>query len=226
MHLNLRGQVSDDLGRKIISGEIQPGQGIPHEESLRETYGVSRTVTREAIRSLAAKGLVISKPKLGTIVCPKDEWNYLDKDVLNWAIDADSTGSFFLHLTDLRKSIEPTAAKMVAMHGSDETIASIEDCLHEMEASTADVEAYVEADFKFHITILNGAQNPLFSPIANVIRQALKHSLQITNRSEESNLKSIPIHKSITQAIKSRQPELAHVSMLSHFQDLENRLKK
>jgi DNA-binding FadR family transcriptional regulator len=224
MHLNLRAQLCDSLGRQIVSGSIKPESSLPHEDELKSSFGVSRTVIREAIRSLAAKGLVTSKPKLGTRVAPSEDWNFLDKDVLLWAMEGDSSGEFFRHLTDLRKSIEPLAAEKVAQSGSDEVLLNIENHFNTMEANVNHMEAYVNADIDFHICILHGANNPLFSPITHVIRHALKHSLERTNRTAEENRRSIPIHRSITQAICSRHPDLARASMFSHFQDLEKRL--
>lgn len=213
-----------DLGQKIVRGDIAPGDFIPHEDELKSSYQVSRTVTREAIRSLAAKGLVASRPKSGTSVCDREKWNYLDIDVLSWSVKVDQTGAFFWQLTELRKAIEPMAAALVAERGDQSVLDEVQALAQAMEDHLNEPDRYTEADLAFHITILKGAQNPLFGPMINVIQYALSSSLKLTNNKASDNQTSVPIHKSIANAIASRQPEMARVAMLSHFTDLEKRL--
>ena len=107
---NLCGQVVYDLGCRILAGEVKPGDPLPQEWTLCDQMGVSRTVVREAIKSLAAKGLVESRAKRGTIVRPARVWNYLDPEVLDWQARADVDGRHLFHLTELRQTIEPPAA--------------------------------------------------------------------------------------------------------------------
>jgi DNA-binding FadR family transcriptional regulator len=217
--------VVDDLGLSIIRGDIAPGSSIPHEEELRATFGVSRTVTREAIRSLAAKGLVNSKPKIGTVVCPQESWNYLDSQVLDWSVRSDQTGHFFIQLAQLRKAIEPEAAATVAQYGSEDEIADIAKKAETMQACTSDFDAHLEADLAFHLSILRAAKNPLFGPITQVIVSSLEYTLKMTHRNEEDNKLSAPLHVAIANAIVSRHSDLARMAMISHFDDLTDRLK-
>jgi DNA-binding FadR family transcriptional regulator len=226
MGLNLCGQLVHELGKKIISGEIATDSCIPSEEELRSKYDVSRTVTREAIRALIAKGLVESKPKKGTSVCPTEKWNFLDIDVLNWSVVTDQSGGFFQHLHQLRSAIEPEAASIVAKNGPQELLDFVVEQANKMESLADSPEEYSKADLDFHKAILMGAKNPLFNPIINVIHFAQSYTLKMTNNKQEDNLESIPIHKAIANSIAARQVDLSKASMIAHFDHLATRLDK
>lgn len=225
MGLNLCGQLVESLGLKIVGNEILPGTCIPHEDELRSKYGVSRTVTREAIRSLAAKGLVESRPKIGTTVSNREMWNYLDPQILDWSVTTDSDGSFYYHMVQFRQAIEPEAAAFVAKYGSAEEIANIEKLAHQMSESIGESDAYFKADLAFHLSILRAAKNPLFGPIIKVITFSLNYSLKLTNPNSAKNKTSVPLHLAVANAISSRQPELARMAMHGHFQNLMERIQ-
>ena len=123
---NLCGQVIDDLGRRIVRGEVQPGDALPQEAALCHQLGVSRTVVREAVKALAAKGLVDSRPKRGTVVRPSRAWSFLDPEVLQWQTETDPDGRQLTYLTELRQAVEPVAAAMAAARASEEEICA--DC--------------------------------------------------------------------------------------------------
>ncbi|MFM8863718.1 MAG: FadR/GntR family transcriptional regulator, partial [Limnohabitans sp.] len=81
---NVHGNTLDWLGEAILTGRYPAGSSLPPEPVLCEALGVSRTVVREAIKSLVAKGLVVTGPKVGTRVLPEDEWNWFDPSVIAW----------------------------------------------------------------------------------------------------------------------------------------------
>ena len=174
---NLCGQVVDDLGCRILAGKVQPGDALPQEWTLCDQLGVSRTVVREAIKSLAAKGLVESRAKRGTIVRPARAWNYLDPQVLDWQVRADEDGRHLTQLTELRQTIEPPAAAMAAKRATDEQLRRIAQACEEMARTADDVEDFLTADIQFHVEILHATGNPFFAPIANVISASLASSL-------------------------------------------------
>src|SRR3954464_13276365 len=111
---NVHGNTVDHLGQAIVGGKYPPGQSIPPEPMLCEELGVSRTVVREAVKSLIAKGLVSSGPKVGTRVLASDQWNWFDPDVIVWQSKAGLTAEFLRDLQDLRRVVEPAAVRMAA----------------------------------------------------------------------------------------------------------------
>src|SRR5213594_3545034 len=129
---SLHGRVVHAIGRRILSGDLRPGDLLPAEPDL----GASRTVVREAVKVLAAKGLVESRPKTGTRVRSRDAWNLLDPDVLAWqqdGADGDGTESLLRKMTEVRRIIEPAAAELAAARADARDVAALERALKEME---------------------------------------------------------------------------------------------
>ncbi len=224
MRRNLCGQVVDDLGRRILAGEVQPGEPLPQEWTLCDQMGVSRTVVREAIKSLAAKGLVDSRAKRGTVVRPSRAWNYLDPEVLQWQVGADAEGHLF-HLVELRRTIEPAAASMAAERATEESLKLISDVFEDMRRSAGNVEDFLAADIRFHVEILHAAGNPFFMPIANVISTSLESSLRVTNRQPEDNYASVPVHAKVLKAICARKAKAAQAAMRALLNDAVGRIE-
>lgn len=223
---NLCGQVVHDLGCRILAGDVKPGDPLPQEWTLCEQMGVSRTVIREAVKSLAAKGLVESRAKRGTIVRPARVWNYLDPEVLDWQARADVDGRLSLHLTELRQTIEPTAAGMAAERASDESVRLISQACEEMKRTADSVEDFLAADIQFHVEILHATRNPFFAPIANVISASLESSLRLTNRQPADNHSSVPVHQKVMKAIRARKPTAARAAMRSLLNDAADRIER
>lgn len=223
---NLCGQVVDDLGRRILAGKVRPGELLPQEWTLCSQLGVSRTVVREAIKSLAAKGLVESRAKRGTIVRPTMAWNYLDPEVLNWQARADHDGRHLFYLTELRKTIEPQAAALAAKRATDEHLDIMRRACKKLEETADSVEDFLAADIRFHVEILHAAGNPFFAPIANVINASLESSLRLTNRQPAENHASIPVHQKVMKAICGRNPARARAAMQSLLNEAADRIER
>jgi DNA-binding FadR family transcriptional regulator len=223
---NLCGQVVHDLGRRILAGEVKPGEPLPQEWTLCDQMGVSRTVVREAIKSLAAKGLVETRAKRGTIVRPAQAWNYLDPEVLDWQARADLDGRHLFHLTELRQTIEPPAAGMAAERATDEHLQLISRACEEMERTADSVEDFLAADIQFHVEILHATGNPFFAPIANVISASLASSLRLTNRQPADNHASVPVHQRVMKAICARRPASAQTAMRSLLSEAAGRIER
>ena len=223
---NLCGQVVHDLGRRILAGDVKPGDSLPQEPALCEQMGVSRTVVREAIKSLAAKGLVDSRPKRGTIVQPARAWNYLDPEVLAWQARADAGGRQLFYLTEFRQTLEPAAAALAAQRASDEELRLIEEACEEMARTADSVEDFLVADLRFHAEILHAAGNPFYAPVANAISVSLKSSLRITNRQPADNHASVPVHRKVMKAILARKPESARAAMRALLNEASDRIEE
>lgn len=222
---NLCGQVVFDLGCRILAGEVEPGDPL-QEFTLCDEMGVSRTVVREAIKSLAAKGLVESRAKRGTIVRPARAWNFLDPDVLDWQSRSDAEGRHLFHLTELRRTIEPAAAAMAAERASEIELKTISAACEEMARTADSVEEFLAADRQFHTEILHATGNPFFSPIANVISVSLEGSLSVTNTQPEENRKSVPLHQKVMKAICARNATRARSAMTALLNDAASRIEK
>jgi DNA-binding FadR family transcriptional regulator len=223
---NLCGQVVHDLGSQILAGEVKPGDLLPQESTLCDQMGVSRTVVREAIKSLAAKGLVESRAKRGTIVRPAKSWNYLDPEVLEWQARSDASGRHLFHLTEFRQTIEPMAAAMAAQRASAEELQLISQACEEMEQTADNLEEFLAADLRFHTEILHATGNPFFAPVANVISTSLESSLRVTNRQPADNRASVPVHQKVMKAICARKPTKARAAMQSLLTDAADRIER
>jgi GntR family transcriptional regulator, galactonate operon transcriptional repressor len=115
---NLFAHVADELGSRIVRGEIQPGGAFPIEAELGEEFSASRSVIREAVKSLAAKGLLESRTRTGIRVLPPERWNLFDLDVLEWRYMSMPPEAFFRELFEIRRMIEPEAAALAAERGT------------------------------------------------------------------------------------------------------------
>jgi len=227
---NLREQLVDMLGGDIVRGRLQPGDLLPSEDILLARYSVSRTVLREALNVLSGKGLLDARPKRGTMVRPRSEWNQLDPMVLAWRGD-DTSGArskslerSLDHLMELRRIIEPEVAALAAARGSAKDFARISGACAAMEKAGDEVQAFVDADMAFHVACLEAAHNEFILPIAHAIRTDLMTSMRVTNRDADENRRvSLPLHRAIRDAIVAGDPEAARLAMQRHLDDTERR---
>lgn len=208
----LHGKVVNELGRRIIGGDYPPGTALPVEEALCTALGVSRTALREAIKVLAAKGLVEARPRVGTRVRPREGWNLLDPDVLAWRCAMPPDPDFLMQLAEMREIFEPAAAALAARHGTAEQLAVIRSACDAMGAAR-DVTAWVRADLAFHDAVLQATGNPLLSPLAAMIGSALESLLGLTARSAENFNASLAEHQAVLEAIERRDDAGAHARM-------------
>ncbi|HEY2908522.1 MAG TPA: FadR/GntR family transcriptional regulator [Vicinamibacterales bacterium] len=214
---SLHGRIVHAIGRRILCGNLQPGALLPAERELR----ASRTVVREAVKVLAAKGLVESRPKTGTRVRTRDAWNLLDPDVLAWQRDGAapaSHGAQLRSLTEVRRIIEPAAAELAAARADAHDIAALVQALAEMEqtalpARGADFEAFVQADMRFHLAILRAGRNDLLEQMSRVVYSALLVSFRSTSGLPGRAKASLPKHRAILDAIRAGDPDRAGAAM-------------
>ncbi|GLU31135.1 FadR/GntR family transcriptional regulator [Trinickia caryophylli] len=217
---SMHARIVQELGIEIVSGKFAPGERLPPEPSLCEAYGVSRPVLREATRVLVAKGLVTSKPRVGSVVKPREEWHMLDPDVLYWTISSTPEGDFFRSLLTVRRIIEPAAAALAATESTEEDLARIRQAFARMEhASTAD--DLLDPDLEFHRAIMAATHNDMLAFIGNMMSLALSESIKLTSRHPNTHALSLPRHRAILTAIESRDPlgaRQASLVQLEHAQ--------
>jgi len=222
---NLHGQVIQELGRLIVSGELAPGESLPREELLAENMNVSRTALREAMKVLSAKGLIESRQKTGTRVRETIHWNQLDADVLAWRCASMPTEDFVDKLVEMREIIEPAAAASAARRRSATQLARIEAAYIAMDAA-ADLDAWAEADLEFHEAVLHATNNELLISLFSVIETALGTYFVLSARNAENFKYSLPHHQKVFEAIRRNQPEAARQAMLRMVDDSRSNISR
>jgi GntR family galactonate operon transcriptional repressor len=208
----LHGQVVHTIGLRILQGELKPGDPLPSEEELSSELAASRTVLREAVKVLAAKGLVEARPKTGTRVRTRSDWNLVDPDVLAWQLEAEPDGDFFGNVIELRRIIEPQAARLAAERATKKEIAALEEAFREMEQVLDDPEAYLAPDLRFHELILEACHNELLAQTASTMRSVFR-PLFLAARTAETIGRATRLHGAIVQAIRARDGERAEDAM-------------
>lgn len=210
--------IVQQLGLKIVSGEISENEKLPSEVDLCEEYKVSRPVFREAIRVLNAKGLTYSRPKIGTVVRPKDEWHLLDPDVLFWLIQTTPEHEFFKTLSTVRRVLEPEFAYIAASTANEEDIERIKHAYDGMEKATT-VEEFIEPDIQFHLAIAKATHNDLLAYMSKMLVLPLQQSIQVTSLRPNLQGHSLPRHKAILTAIENKDPLSARHASLVQLDD-------
>ncbi|EGF89301.1 galactonate operon transcriptional repressor [Asticcacaulis biprosthecium C19] len=195
------------LGQSIVTGEYD-GKTFPTEAELCQQYGASRTVMREAVKMLSAKGLLSSRQRQGTRIEPVDNWNMLDPDVLRWLMERPFSNKIFREFAQMRLAIEPQAAALAAEVQDKPAIAQIRDGLEGMIANTGDPEAGLQADIDFHVAILKASGNPFFWRLKPLINNALQLSIQLTNQIS-GHTASIAAHEAVLVAIENGDADAA-----------------
>jgi DNA-binding FadR family transcriptional regulator len=222
---NLHGHVLHEIGQRIIGGDLKPGEVLPREELLAEQLDVSRTALREAMKVLSAKGLVESRPKVGTRVRDARAWHQLDADVLAWRCARMPTDDFVQKLAEMREVIEPAAAAAAAKRRTYEQLQSIEDAYAAMEAA-ADLDAWADADLAFHEAVLNATNNELMVSLFAVIESALGTFFVLSARTAKNFKYALPGHRKVLDAIRRSQPEAARRAMLAMVEDSRANMQK
>ncbi|ELX8745653.1 FadR/GntR family transcriptional regulator [Acinetobacter baumannii] len=210
--------IVQQLGLKIVSGEISENEKLPSEVDLCEEYKVSRPVFREAIRVLNAKGLTYSRRKIGTVVRPKEEWHLLDPDVLFWLIQTTPEHEFFKTLSTVRRVLEPELAYIAASTANEEDIERIKQAYEGMEKATT-VEEFIEPDIQFHLAIAKATHNDLLAYMSKMLVLPLQQSIQVTSLRPNLQGHSLPRHKAILTAIENKDPLSARHASLVQLDD-------
>ena len=193
--------IVEELGGLIVRGDAPAGESLPIEADLAKQFGASRTIVREAVKMLTAKGLVGSRPRRGTYVEPENAWNLLDPDILRWTLQRGFSKKLMREFLVVRKGIEPLAASEAAKCGLPAEIKQIETCLNEMNVSSGGVEAALDADIAFHIAILRASGNRFISQFSAVVETALRYSIRITNEAKGVHKANVEDHALIFEAI-------------------------
>ena len=211
----VHGNVVRSLGQRILRGDILPGDALPNEGRLCADLNVSRTSLREAIRVLAAKGLVETRPRTGTRVRAREDWNRLDPDLLEWSSADTPDPDFVRSLIEARQVIEPAAAEFAARRATGADIAAIEAALLDMQAALPhDLEGCCRADLRFHSAVLAASHNLVLKQRVGTISAALVSGFRLTTRLARSQQKALAAHAEVLERIRLRDPAGARGAML------------
>ena len=210
---NLTQQLTYELGRAIVQGKYKVDSSFPTEADLSAQFNISRSVTREAVKMLTAKGLICSRPRKGIRVQSPHLWNMFDSDVLNWTLSAKPSLQLLKEFTQLRVAIEPEAVALACRAATDAQIEAIGQALVRMELAEEGDDDPLEADINFHTSILEASNNRFFIQFCDFIQAALRISIACTNQLKAVKAASAYDHRSVYEAIVRRDRDSAKAAM-------------
>lgn len=211
--LRLHGTIARDLGVLIVSGRYKPGDILNGEIAASDRLHVSRTAYREAVRILAAKGLVESRPKVGTRVSPQERWHLLDPDVLSWIFEFEPDDTLLAHLFELRKIVEPQAAALAAVRRSESDLRAMSEALTGMSRHSLATEAGRLADQEFHSALLRASGNAFIVSLTSGIGAAVSWTTIFKQRAGPLPRDPVPDHIRVYEAVAAADPVAAHQAM-------------
>jgi DNA-binding FadR family transcriptional regulator len=214
--LSSHDQIVRVLGSEILTGVHKPGMNMPPEPELLARFQISRTVLREVMKTLAAKGMVVSKTRVGTRVLDPVNWNFFDAEVLSWKVALGMDPEFRRNLVEIRRAVEPRAAALAAERATDDDIEELRRCIALMRADGHTRGSFAEADLEFHLAVGAASKNPLMRSMAAVIEAALIASFSLSSPTDRRELQdsTSDAHEKIVDAIAARDPVGAAQAML------------
>ncbi|HEY4069439.1 MAG TPA: FadR/GntR family transcriptional regulator [Burkholderiaceae bacterium] len=205
-------QIVEEIGLQIVGGELAAGAQIPPEPVLAEKLGVGRLAVREAMKTLAAKGMVGIRPKTGTQVLPRASWNLFDPNVLQWHAAVSLDAKFVADLMELRRLIEPAAARIAAGRATNEQLAAMRQAYAAME-SAVEHEDYIAADLRFHGAVLDACDNQFLHHLQGAISEVLKISFTASSTPRRDANRALALHRNLIDALEARDPQAAEAAV-------------
>jgi DNA-binding FadR family transcriptional regulator len=209
----IHGRLAHDLGVAIVGGRYLPGERLPGEVAFAGELAVSRTAYREAVRMLAAKGLVESRPKAGTVVRPRRQWALLDPDVLAWMFEGEPDPALVRDLFELRRLVEPAAAALAAERRDEDTLAQMAQHLEAMAKHGLASPEGRDADQRFHDAILQATGNLALAALSSSITAAVSLTTLFKQRRRALPRDPLPDHQALYAAIAASDAEGARKAM-------------
>ncbi|MBO2465346.1 FadR/GntR family transcriptional regulator [Actinomadura violacea] len=207
----LHGQTVQEIARRILGGELDPGDTID-VAALGDELDVSLTALREALKVLAAKGLVASRQKRGTFVRPRSDWSLLDPDVIRWQFANRDDHAFLQNLAEVRGIIEPQAARYAALRRTPDDLAALDEALAGMKAADGDLARAVQADLDFHRGLLTATHNELLERMEVVIEVGLAERDRLVHGVRPHD-DPVPSHRAVLDAVRDADPDRAEKAM-------------
>ena len=212
---NFHSYVISEIGTGIVTGRFPVGSVLPNDALMMVQFGVSRTVLREALKTLEAKGLVEAKPKVGTRVSPRSRWNLFDAKILAWHFNAFPDEAFVNSLTDVRLALETKAAELAAKRRSADHVRTLHYWVNQMENSMGSIENFAIAELELHRTVSEASQNPFMRSIGGIVEFSLAARFKSLSPNADRHLfeTAVIAHRELVIAIEARDAEAAHISM-------------
>jgi DNA-binding FadR family transcriptional regulator len=207
----VHGQTVEVIAQRILTGQLAEGATLDIT-ALQGEFDVSLTALREALKVLAAKGMVDARPKRGTFVRPRADWSLLDGDVLRWQFARQAQPSLLEDLHELRSIVEPGAAKLAATRATEADLAALDAALAEMDAAGSDPGAAVAADLAFHRALLAATHNAVLVRMEVVIETGLAERDRMVHGALGGD-DPVPSHRAVVDAIRRHRPEQAAQAM-------------
>ncbi|PRY85085.1 FadR/GntR family transcriptional regulator [Donghicola tyrosinivorans] len=210
---SLHAEVVEEIARWLIVGDFTEGDVLPNEQEVGQALGVSRTVVREAVRTLVAKGMLQVRRRTGTVVLSEDEWNIFDTEVLAWRFRYGVSNDFLEELFKFRAGTETIAAELCATN-PDFDVAELRDCCDAMERALDGQGDWFEADLRFHRLLLTGAGNRFLAHIVPMLENLFDALLSPDVLIEENMRRTLPRHRAVVDAIASGNTTQVREAML------------
>lgn len=215
----------DDLGDRIRSQQLRPGDKLPTESAIMQAYGVSRTVVREALSRLQAAGLVETHHGVGTFVLQPRTSGMFRIEASDIAATVD-----VLAVLELRISLETESAGLAAHRRSEAHLQAMREALDEFERNVGQAGDTVSPDFRFHLTIAQATGNPYFADIMShlgttIIPRTRVNAIRNEDRRGEYLSRVNREHEEIYAAIARRDPDSARAAMRIHLTNSRERLR-
>jgi len=228
-HRKLYQYIVDEIGQRIIRGKYRTEEVLPTEEQLSGELNVSRGVLREAIKVLTQKGLIQTRPRVGTQVLPRENWNLFDPDVLVWRLQIEDKTTFLKNVTEVRRLIESEAARQAARRATDSEVTDIKAILSQMQVLLNDDNRYVYQDYLtmdilFHSKILKASHNDLLSQIGSTVRNAVHKARESDTPDIGIQKESLPFHGAIVDGIYHKDPDAAYKASQEMFDNVWHHL--
>jgi DNA-binding FadR family transcriptional regulator len=225
--LSNHAEVARALGIDIVEGRYPEGAKLPGDAELIRLFGVSRTVLREGVKTLAAKGLLSSRAKVGTVVRERSAWNMFDADVLAWHLEGGINARFILDLAEIRLAVEPRSAALAAQRRNNAQLADMRRSLERMRREKSNAIGFVEGDLNLHVAVAEASGNPFMRSTRGVIQAALRASfLLLAPVSDRERDITIDAHERIVDAVENMHPEDASAAMATVIFNGVNRVGK
>ncbi|MFP8613552.1 D-galactonate utilization transcriptional regulator DgoR [Klebsiella sp. 1SOBk13mer] len=227
MNLTKTDRLMVTLGRQIVSGKYLPGAALPAEADLCEEFATSRNIIREVFRSLEAKRLIEMKRYRGAFVAPRSQWNFLDSDILQWALEQDEDPGLIAAMSEVRNLVEPAIARWAAERATSSDLAQIEAALNDMIANNQQRDAFNEADIRYHEAVLASVHNPVLQQLSVAISSLQRAIFERTWMGDEANMpQTLQEHKALFDAIRHQDSNAAEQAVLTMIASSTRRLKE
>ncbi len=227
----LPGAVVRHVVRGLALDQFRPGERLPREDDLAQRFGVSRTVVREAMRVLSARGLVEVRQGSGTRIAPYERWQLLDPTLLFELMQSGRHIGLVFELTELRRIFEGEAAALAAARRTEAELARLAELCAAMPQALQDAEQYTALDVEFHDNVLTAAHNRLLREALKPLTAVLYSARHLTNEHyiaahSEGARASLISHRRIHQRIAQGHPAAARRAMVAHIAEFEADLRR